>query len=177
VTEAGTDPGAKAWRRAGAAIVVFLALIGAVFYFAPDNAYLWIKAMHVIAVISWMAGLLYLPRLFIYHHRSAPGSGTSETLKVMERRLFRVIMNPAMMISWGLGLYLAWDGFGFIGGWLHAKIAAVALMTVAHVYFGRALRAFGRDERPSSERGWRFLNEVPALLMIAIVLLVIVKPF
>lgn len=177
MSEATAEPGTKAWKRAAIAIAVFVALIGAVFYFAPDNAYLWIKAMHVIAVISWMAGLLYLPRLFIYHHQSAVGSGTSETLKVMERRLFRVIMNPAMMISWGLGLYLAWDGFGFIGGWLHAKIAAVVLMTAAHVYFGRAMRAFGRDERPATERAWRFLNEAPALLMIAIVLLVIVKPF
>lgn len=177
MTEAKTDSGATAWRRATMALVVFVALIAAVFVFAPNNAYLWMKALHVIAVISWMAGLLYLPRLFIYHHQSAPGSETSETLKIMERRLFKVIMNPAMMISWALGLYLAWDGFGFIGGWLHAKIAAVVVMTAAHIYFGRAMRAFGRDERPATERGWRFLNEVPALLMIAIVLLVIVKPF
>lgn len=177
MAEAKRNSGTGAGRRAAVALAVFLFLVGAVFFFAPDNAYLWIKAMHVIAVISWMAGLLYLPRLFIYHHQSQPGSGTSETLKTMERRLFRVIMNPAMMISWGLGLYLAWDGFGFSGGWLHTKIAAVAAMTGVHVYFGRAMRAFGRDERPMTERGWRFLNEAPALLMIAIVLLVIVKPF
>jgi len=171
------DQGGQAWKRAGFAVIVFAAIAGAIMVLDPDGAYLWLKAFHVIAIIAWMAGLLYLPRLFIYHHQTERGSPSSETFKLMELRLYRAIMNPAMMIAWILGLYLAWQGFNFSGGWLHAKIAAVVGLTAAHVYFGRAMRAFGRDERPGSQTRWRILNEAPALLMIVIVLLVVVKPF
>ena len=120
--------------------------------------------------------MFYLPRLFIYHLDSAAGSAQSEQFKVMESRLYRIIMNPAMMISWVLGLYLAWSTYGFVGGWLHVKLLAVVVLTATHIYFGRAVKAFGRDERPLTGRSWRFLNEVPTLLMILIVIMVVVKP-
>src|SRR5690606_22399991 len=104
--------------RALVAIAVLVALAAALFLFAPEEAYNWIKAIHVIAVISWMAGMLYLPRLFVYHADAEKGSVQSETFKVMERRLLRAIINPAMIVSWVMGLWLAWKGFGFHGGWL-----------------------------------------------------------
>jgi putative membrane protein len=138
---------------------------------------LWLKALHVIAIIAWMAGLLYLPRLFIYHTEAAVGSDKSETFKVMERRLLKYIMNPAMIASWVLGLWLAWASFRFQGGWLHAKILLVVLMSGAHGFMAGRVRAFAEDRNTHSQRFYRFLNEAPTLLMIAIVILVIVKPF
>ncbi|OYU47984.1 MAG: TIGR00701 family protein [Rhizobiales bacterium PAR1] len=138
---------------------------------------LWIKALHVVAVISWMAGLLYLPRLFVYHASEPVGSETSERFKVMERKLFRFIMRPAMTVSWIAGLWLSWSSFGFKGGWLHAKLALVVLLTVHHVFQGGWLREFAEDQRQRSHRFYRFQNEVPTLLMIGIVIFVIVKPF
>lgn len=178
-TDRQIDPttGRKARLRAVAALVVVGLVAAAIFVLRPDDRYLWAKALHVIAVISWMAGLLYMPRLFIYHTDAEPGSVQSETFKVMEQRLLKVIMNPAMMLTWTLGLYLAWEGFRFQGGWLHGKIGAVALLTLVHVHLSRAVRAFGRDEKHHSARYWRLMNEVPTLLMIAIVILVVVKPF
>jgi len=172
----GVDAGSRSGLRAGIAIAVFLAAAAAL-YAVSDNAYLWFKALHIMAVITWMAGLFYLPRLFIYHHDKAVGSESSETFKTMELRLYRFIMNPSMMIAWGFGLFIAWDGGWFSSGWLHVKMLAVLLMTAAHVYYGRAMRAFGRDERPLTTRRWRMLNEVPAVLMIVIVLLAVLKPF
>ncbi len=138
---------------------------------------LWIKALHVIAVISWMAGLLYLPRLFVYHSVEPVGSETSERFKIMEHRLLRFIMRPAMIVAWLSGLWLAWSSFGFRGGWLHTKLALVVLMSVHHAFQARWLRHFQADERRYRQRFYRFQNEVPTLLMIAIVVLVIVKPF
>ncbi|HEX2148302.1 MAG TPA: protoporphyrinogen oxidase HemJ, partial [Pseudorhizobium sp.] len=147
-------------------------------YFAqPEDFQRWMTALHVVAVISWMAGMLYMPRLFVYHSDAEPGSDKSETFKVMEQRLLKVIMNPAMMITWLLGLYLAWDVFRFQGGWLHAKITLVVLLTAVHVLFSRAVRSFAADGPRKSARFWRMMNEAPTLLMIAIVILVIVKPF
>lgn len=159
------------------ALTVFIGLIALVLHVDPAAAYLWIKALHIIAVISWMAGLLYLPRLFIYHTDAPKGSQQSETFKVMEKRLIRFIMNPAMMISWMLGLYLAWSVYGFSGGWLHTKISLVFLLTAAHVYFSRSAKKFARDENTRPARHWRLMNEIPTVLMIAIVILVVVKPF
>ncbi len=131
----------------------------------------------MIAVISWMAGMLYLPRLFIYHVDAPKGSAQSETFKVMERRLYRLIINPAMVVTWVFGLYLAWKGFGFMGGWLHAKIAAVIALSGVHGYFGGAVRRFAEDRNTKPARHWRMVNEIPTVLMIAIVILVVVKPF
>ncbi len=175
--QTGELAGRRASRRAYVAIAVFVALIAILYVLQPDSFGLWIKALHIIAVISWMAGLFYLPRLFIYHTDAEVGSVQSETFKVMERRLLKVIMNPAMMITWLLGLYLAWESFAFQGGWLHAKIALVVLLTVVHVMFSRAVRAFAADGPRRTPRYWRMMNEAPTLLMIAIVILVVVKPF
>jgi putative membrane protein len=169
--------GARAAKRAAVAVVVFAVLTAALFLWSPDNLYLWIKAAHVIAVIAWMAGILYLPRLFVYHADAPRGSQQSETFKVMERRLLRAIINPAMIVTWVLGLWLAWDGFGFSGGWLHAKIALVVLMSGVHGYLSRAVRLFAEDRNEKPVRHWRIVNEIPTLLMIAIVVLVVVKPF
>ncbi|MCY1665373.1 protoporphyrinogen oxidase HemJ [Rhizobium sp. SL86] len=170
-------PGRKAGLRAAVALAVFVGLLGGIYLARPDDLYLWLKAFHVIAVIAWMAGLFYLPRLFIYHTDAPPGSDQSETFKVMERRLLKVIMNPAMMITWVLGLYLAFDGFRFQGGWLHAKILLVVLLTIAHMHQSRAVRQFAADGPRRSARYWRMMNEVPTVLMMLIVILVIVKPF
>jgi putative membrane protein len=169
--------GRKAPLRAGIAFGVFVLIVAAIYLADPDNLDLWMKAFHVMAVISWMAGLFYLPRLFIYHHQTKVGSESSELFKVMESRLYRAIMNPAMMIAWVLGLHLAWSSFAFHGGWLHIKLLMVVLLTGVHIHYGRALRAFARDERPRSQRYWRIMNEVPVFLMIVIVLMVVLKPF
>ncbi len=138
--------------------------------------YLWIKALHVIAIISWMAGLLYLPRLFVYHAEAGPGP-RSEIFKVMERRLYRYIMTPAMTVAWLTGLFLAYDSGAFSAGWFHLKGLGVLLMSGAHGYDGFLLRRFARDANQHSPRFYRILNEAPTLLMIGIVILVIVKPF
>lgn len=172
-----TSSGKTATIRAVAALGVFLALTALVFRIVPDDFYEWMKAAHVIAVIAWMAGMLYLPRLFVYHASAERGSAQSETFKVMERRLYRAIVNPAMLVTWAAGMWLAWKGFGFSGGWLHAKIALVVVMSGVHGYLGGAVRRFAEDRNEKPARHWRIVNEVPTALMIAIVILVIVKPF
>ncbi len=167
----------KPAMRALVSVVVLVALAAVLFLSASEEAYNWIKAFHVIAVISWMAGMLYLPRLFVYHADAQKGSAQSETFKVMERRLLRAIINPAMIASWVFGLWLAWKGFGFQGGWLHGKIAAVVAMSAVHGYLSGAVRKFAEDSNTKPARHWRIVNEVPTVLMIVIVILVIVKPF
>lgn len=169
--------GRRAAIKAFTAIGVFLALIALLYMTQPDDFHLWVKALHVIAVIAWTAGLLYMPRLFIYHTDAQPGSVQSETFKVMEQRLLKVIMNPAMMISWMLGLYLAWDLYRFQGPWLHVKLLLVVVLTVVHVHFSRAVRTFAKDGARRTARYWRAMNELPTVLMMAIVIFVIVKPF
>lgn len=138
--------------------------------------YLWIKALHVVAIISWMAGLLYLPRLFVYHADAGPGAQT-QTFKIMERRLYRVIMTPAMTVAWLTGLFLAVDGAHLHSGWFHAKAALVVALSVAHIYDGVLMRRFAIDRNAHDARYYRMLNEVPTLLMIGVVILAIVKPF
>lgn len=144
-----------------------------------DSLYHWIKALHIIAVICWMCGMLYLPRLFVYHSRVAAGSEASELFKVMERKLMRLIINPAMIATWLLGLWLihftnAMDPAN--GKWMHWKLTLVLLMQVTHAMMSRYRKAFARDERPKSEKYFRIFNEVPAVLMIIIVILVVVRP-
>ena len=139
--------------------------------------YLWLKAFHIIAVISWMAGMLYLPRLFVYHCDAEPGSKQSETFKVMERRLLQAIINPAMVATWVLGLWLALDAGLYRSGWLHAKLVLVLAMSAMHGMFVRYVRDFADDRNRHTQRFYRLVNEVPALLMIGIVILVVVKPF
>lgn len=162
--------------RAAVSVGVVAALTGGLFLVDADG-YAWVKALHVIAVISWMAGMLYLPRLFVYHCGAEPGSVQSETFKVMERRLLRAIINPAMVVAWAAGLWLAWHGFGFQGGWLHGKLALVLLLSGVHGYLAGAVRRFAEDRNRKPARHWRMVNEVPTLLMVAIVVLVVVKPF
>jgi putative membrane protein len=139
--------------------------------------YNWLLALHIIAVIAWMAGMLYLPRLYVYHARAAKGSELSETFKVMERRLLRGIINPAMIAAWILGLCLAWQGHHWMEGWFHAKLALLLGMQLIHAALARWRRAFAEDRNTRSDRFYRFMNEVPTLLLIGIVILAVVKPF
>jgi putative membrane protein len=139
--------------------------------------YEWIKALHVIAVISWMAGMLYLPRLFVYHCEAEPGSKQSETFKVMERRLFKAIINPAMIITWLAGLYLVWAGAWYKSPWFHAKFVLVLILSGVHGAFSRWVKDFAADRNTHSPKFYRIINEVPTVLMILVVILVIVKPF
>jgi putative membrane protein len=143
------------------------------------DGYLWLKALHLISVIAWMAGLLYLPRLFVYHVTVPPGSSASETFKVMERKLYRYIMTPAMIASWLFGLWMIAELGTAIGtmGWLHAKLLLVVAMSAFHGLLGSWRRAFAEDRNRRSQRFFRITNEIPTLLMIAIVILAIVKPF
>jgi len=141
------------------------------------TAYPWIKALHVIAVISWMAGMLYLPRLFVYHCEAEIGSKQSETFKIMERRLLKAIINPAMIVTWLAGLYLAWSGHWLSAGWLHGKLLLVVILSGVHGFFSRWVKDFAKDQNTRSQRFYRIINEVPTVLMILIVILVVVKPF
>jgi putative membrane protein len=139
--------------------------------------YLWLKAFHVIAIIAWMAGMLYLPRLFVYHCEAEPGSKQSETFKVMERRLLNALITPAMVASWALGLWLAWTGGSYSAGWLHAKVLLVIALSAMHGFFVRCVREFAADRNRRSQKFYRIINEVPTILMIGIVILAVVKPF
>jgi putative membrane protein len=139
--------------------------------------YAWLKVLHILALIAWMAGMLYLPRLFVYHAEAEAGSVQSETFKVMERRLLKAIMNPAMIVTWIFGLWLAIQGGWFASGWLHAKLALVIAMSGLHGYLAATTRRFAADRNTKSARFYRVLNEVPTLVMIGIVILVVVKPF
>ena len=141
--------------------------------------YPWIKALHIIAVIAWMAGLLYLPRLFVYHAGVAADSEQSATFKIMERRLYRGIMHPALiMTALGAGLLLATPGaVDWRQGWIHAKLALVLMLLALHIVMGGWLKAFAEDRNRYSARFFRIINELPTLLMILIVVLVVVKPF
>ena len=139
--------------------------------------YLWLKAFHVIAVIAWMAGMLYLPRLFVYHAGVAPGSEQSETFKVMERRLLKAIINPAMGATWLLGLALVWLGDWHSARWMWAKFILVIAMSALHGQFVRYWRDFAADRNQHSQKFYRVINEVVTVLLVVIVILVVVKPF
>jgi protoporphyrinogen IX oxidase len=171
------QPQGSPTTRAGIALALTAAASLAVAILVGQRAYDWIKVVHVIAIISWMAGMLYLPRLFIYHCDADNGSKQSETFKVMEGRLLRVIINPAMIFAWVTGLWLAWQSGFWKQGWFHGKFLAVLLLSASHGYLSAAVRAFAEDRNDKTARHWRIVNEVPTVLMIAIVVLVIVKPF
>ena len=141
------------------------------------TAYPWIKALHVIAVISWMAGMLYLPRLFVYHCEAEVGSKQSETFKVMEWRLLKAIINPAMIVTWLLGLWLVWQSGFYRAHWFEAKFVLVLGLMGVHGILARGVKDFAADRRRRSAKFYRILNEVPAVLMIGIVILAVVKPF
>ena len=139
--------------------------------------YEWAKAFHVIAVIAWMAGMLYLPRLFVYHCAADVGSQQSETFKVMERRLLRLIINPAMIATWLLGLWLVWQSGLHRAGWFQVKFVLVLALSGVHGMFARYVKDFAADRNRRSAGFYRIINEVPTALMIVIVILAIVKPF
>ena len=145
------------------------------------NTYLLFKSIHLIAVISWMAGLLYLPRIFVYHSESIVNKKSedlSSTFKVMERRLFIYIMNPAMILSWILGVFLIYSiGFeNFNNLWLKMKLLLVVLLTVYHFFLFYYLKKFGEDTNPYSSKFYRIINEIPTILLILIILIVVFKP-
>jgi putative membrane protein len=165
------------WFRAEAAIAIIAAILGVLLLWNPPGLYLWLKAFHVIAVIAWMAGMLYLPRLFVYHCEAPPGSPQSETFKVMERRLLRAIITPAMAATWILGLWLAFEGGFLKAGWLHGKLLLVLILSAMHGLLARCVKDFAADRNAHSQKFYRIINEVPAVLMVGIVILVVVKPF
>ena len=142
-------------------------------------AYLWLKSAHVVAVMAWMAGLLYLPRLYVYHSTAPVGSDQAATFSVMERRLLRGIMLPALILTYGFGIALAATP-GIVDwrqGWIWTKLALVVLLSVFHMLLARWRREFATGRYPHTARFFRIANEVPMLMLIAIVVLVIVKPF
>jgi putative membrane protein len=136
---------------------------------------LWIKALHIVFVVSWFAGLFYLPRLFVYH-ADARDEPSDERFKLMERKLYRGIMTPAMVLTLGSGLWL-WLGYGITGGWLHVKVALVSLLVGYHFWLGKIRLAFARNKNTRSHVYYRWVNEMPTVLLVAIVVLVVVKPF
>ena len=139
--------------------------------------YLWLKAFHIIAVIAWMAGMLYLPRLFVYHCETTPGTPEYDRFVLMERKLMRIIINPSMIAVWVLGLLLVETLQAWSAGWFHAKLALVIILSGFHGMFSRWRRDFERGENRKNQRFFRIVNEVPAVLMMLIVILVVVKPF
>lgn len=163
------------WTRAIIAVVIVLTVLWVLLRLDIAESYLWIKAMHVIAVICWMVGMLYLPRLFVYHCRALKDAACSELFKIMERRLLRYIINPAMVAAWITGLWMAWEIYHFQGGWLHLKLAAVMLLSGFHGFLARSTRQFAENRNRFSEKNWRVLNEVPTVLMIVAIIAVIVK--
>jgi protoporphyrinogen IX oxidase len=163
--------------RAIVAVAITAAVMAALILWWPERWYAWIKAVHVIAVIAWMAGMLYLPRLFVYHCGAEPGSKQSETFKVMERRLLTAIINPAMVVTWAAGIWMIWKGGWIHAGWMQAKLVCVLLLSALHGMFSGYVRDFAADRNRRSHVHYRVINEIPTLLMIVIVILAIVKPF
>jgi putative membrane protein len=142
-----------------------------------DDLQTWLRFLHIVAVIAWMAGMLYLPRLYVYHCDAEKGSKQSETFKVMERRLLRGIMNPAMILVWGVGLVMAWGAGWWSAGWFQAKLVLVLALSAVHGEFSRWRKDFEADRNTRPARFYRMWNEVPTVLMIGIVFLAVLKPF
>jgi putative membrane protein len=136
---------------------------------------LWIKSLHIIFVTSWFAGLFYLPRLFVNHAMETANPETSARLKLMERKLHRFML-PLAVLALGFGLWL-WIGYGISGGWMHAKLTLVAILIAYHWYCGKLLKDFSEDKNTRSHVWYRWFNEVPVLVLSAVVILVVVKPF
>ena len=140
--------------------------------------YDWLRALHIISVIAWMAGLLYLPRLFVYHAEAEKGAATSETFKIMERRLLKIIMNPAMIAAWLFGVLMMIANPGlFDEGWMHVKLLGIVVITGAHHVFARWVKVFAADENTRTAKFYRRVNELPALFMIIIVIMAVAEPF
>ena len=140
-------------------------------------SYETLKALHIISIISWMAGMLYLPRLFVYHVKAQKGSELSETLKIMEHRLLRFIINPAMILSYVFGIWMLTINTSLLQeGFMHVKLAAIIGMQITHAFLARYRRAFAKDENWHSARFFRILNEIPTLLMMIIVFMIVLRP-
>lgn len=163
--------------RAIVSLAITTILFAALLLWWPTRLYRWMLALHVMAVIAWMAGMFYLPRLFVYHCGAEPGSKQSETFKVMERRLLTQIINPAMIVAWAAGIWLIVTAGLIHAGWLQAKLVLVLLLSGFHGMLAAYVRDFAADRNRHSEGYYRVINEVPTVLMIAIVVLAIVKPF
>lgn len=173
----GENDGKIAVKRAIIALLFFG--LGAVllFWLNPADLYFWIKALHVISVIAWMAGMFYLPRLFVYHADTKSGSEQAETFKIMERRLLRAIINPAMIFTWIFGIWLAVTSLAYKEYWFIVKFIAVLALSAFHGFLSKQVRIFGADGNVKPARYWRMMNEVPTVLMVIIVIMVVVKPF
>ena len=168
---------ARAGGRALMAISVLVVLTGLVLVLDPDRIYQWVKVLHILAVISWMAGLLYLPRLFINHLEVPSGSEADHLFQGMERRLMKIIMTPAMILSWLAGLSLAQMGSLWAEPWFWIKVLAVICMTATHMWFASSIKAVAGGRSVYTGRQWRMINEIPTLLMVVIVVMVVVRPF
>jgi protoporphyrinogen IX oxidase len=141
------------------------------------NTYNIVKALHIISIVAWMAGMLYLPRLFVYHSETPPNSQLRATFVIMEGRLLKMIMLPAMLASWVFGLWLAVLGGAWTQGWLHAKLALVLVLSGLHGFFAKEARNLARGGEPRTSRFYRIVNEVPTVILVLIVFLVVLKPF
>jgi len=142
-----------------------------------SDTYLWIKVLHILAIISWMAGMLYLPRLFVYHAEAPKGSSQARTFVAMERRLMRAIMLPALLVTWATGVALAVQAGFLHAGWFHAKLALVIALSALHGYFAKLRKNLAGETNRHGSRFFRIVNEAPTALMAAIVILVVFKPF
>jgi putative membrane protein len=143
-----------------------------------EEYFIWYKAIHIISVISWMAGMFYMPRLFVYHCKVKPGSESDKLFQTMEHKLLRFIMNPAMIFTYIFGILVAYIyGFVALGAWFHIKMLVVAGLTIFHMYLAKWRKDFVKGDNKHSEKFYRILNEVPVILMIIAVILVVVKPF
>ncbi|MEO1193412.1 MAG: protoporphyrinogen oxidase HemJ [Pseudomonadota bacterium] len=141
------------------------------------DAYLWLKTLHIIFMVAWMAGLFYLPRLFVYHCEVTPGTDEDARFQVMEKKLLRYIMNPAMILTWVFGFAVAGGVDAFTQAWFHAKLLLVVILTIFHMVLARWRRLFAEGRNSHSARFYRYMNEVPTVLFVVITILVVVKPF
>lgn len=143
-----------------------------------SGVYLWIKALHVIAIIAWMAGMMYLPRLFVYHCQAEKGGEAERQFAVMERRLLRGVMNPAMAAVWILGILMLIANPAILSaGWFHVKLTLVVVLSAIHGFYAASRKKFEAGERPRSEKFWRIMNEIPFIILIVVVVMAIVEPF
>ncbi len=142
-----------------------------------NNLYLWTKVLHILAIISWMAGMLYLPRLFVYHAEAPQDSPQARTFVAMERRLMRIVMLPALLLAWATGLMLAVQAGVLDAGWFHAKLALAIVLSALHGYFARLRKGLAEGKNGHDPRFFRIINEVPTVLMVGIVIFVVLKPF
>ncbi|MCI0598342.1 MAG: protoporphyrinogen oxidase HemJ [Beijerinckiaceae bacterium] len=142
-----------------------------------NDTFLWLKVLHILAMISWMSGMLYLPRLFVYHAESPRGSQQADTFVLMERRLMYRIMMPAMLVTWAAGAAIAFHAGVLTAGWFHAKLVLVIALSALHGYFAKLRKNFAEDKNRHGARFFRIINEAPAVLMAGIVILVVFKPF